>query len=287
MWFTAPGLLPEYRSGLGYSKAPISLNTEVSCLLHSVTTNWSHRLNRGAAKLIRKVKAVAIKRLLARTSVGVASLIPLRTRRNATQKSLNATKGKVAGIQAKVDSAERDIGNAEIALELSVTNEADAENRVAQAASDRDEIAGKSDLKRAEKLSIRNRNVIRKTEKKLSKQSAKLSTAKSKQAQQVSALERIDTQLAAAKAAGPTRVSRAATATRETVSKGRKKASSLTGTGGPTRKQTPAARVKITGPGPVVRKFGLKKGDTFVIGKGEVIRPAPKKFRTRRRSKFN
>lgn len=156
---------------------------------------------------------MAIKSFLSRAAAGTAaratSLVPLQKRLSAVESQLRKTDSKLNSIDQAMVKKVQSRDDAESALELSVDNEATAENRLARSTSDRDKASSKSDLRAAEKLSKRNRSARDKADRDISKLAVKRSAAKNKVDQVSDKVDRLRLQLAASKAAAPTRLTTA------------------------------------------------------------------------------
>ena len=237
---------------------------------------------------------MGIKSFLAGAEAKGRSLVPLDRRLKAADNRFNQSTARLVRIKAKIAAQDLIIANASNALELSVSNEASAENRIANATGARETAAAKSDLTSAEKLSAKSRKTIEKAEWKLKPLNADLKATRERQSARAVESANLSEQLKAQRAAGPTRLEKAKSATsraktrlqkvRTATSKpkapakakpkatAKPKAKATRRVTGKTTLATPAAKIKITGPGPVVRKLKLKKGDTFEVKAGKVSR---------------
>ena len=194
-----------------------------------------------------------MKRFLAGAEARTKSMIPLEKRLASTQKKIQWLETNSRRIQSEIATEETAIGAYMNAVELAVKAEARAENRL--------------DLKNAEKLANQSRKKITKSDQKIAKLKSQLDPARLMR-RRVEA-DDLKVQIAAKKSAGPTRTARLITSAKKIESATRKK----TQAGTVSSSSTPAAKIKITGTGPVVRHLKLKKGDTFHLKPGRVSRP--------------
>lgn len=208
-----------------------------------------------------------MKRFFAGVEAKTKSMVPLEKRLSATQKKIQWLETNQRRIRSEIATEEAAIGSYTNAVELAVTAEARAENRLAAATSERDKASARVDLKNAEKLANQSRKRITKSDKKIAKLKSQLTPLISRSKLRAKEAADLKVQMAAKKAAGPTRTARLITTAKKIESAARKKTQAGTVT-----RSTPAAKIKITGSGPVVRHLKLKKGDTFHIKPGRVSR---------------
>ena len=208
-----------------------------------------------------------MKRFLAGAEARTKSMIPLEKRLASTQKKIQWLETNSRRIQSEIATEETAIGAYMNAVELAVKAEARAENRLEAATGERDQASARLDLKNAEKLANQSRKKITKSDQKIAKLKSQLDPARLMRRRVED--DDLKVQIAAKKSAGPTRTARLITSAKKIESATRKK----TQAGTVSSSSTPAAKIKITGTGPVVRHLKLKKGDTFHLKPGRVSRP--------------